>query len=151
MLQEFHETPIGGHAGVERTFMQLSASFYWEGMRKDVKDYVSNCVTCQTVKYSTAAPSGLLQPLEVPERVWEDLALDFIVGMPNSKGHTTILVVIDRLTKYTHLGPCRRTIQPPRSHNFFAEWLLSCTAFHALLSQTETPFLLASFGRSCLS
>ena len=43
-------------------------------------------------------------PLEVLKKVWEDLALDFFVGLPNSKGNTTILVVVDRLTKYAHFG-----------------------------------------------
>lgn len=84
LLSEFHLSRIGGHAGAERTFLRLGANFFWHGMRKDVKDYVRSCVICQTVKYSTTAPYGLLQPLPIPERVWEDLALDFIVGLPSS-------------------------------------------------------------------
>ena len=67
LLQEFHETPIGGHAGVQRTYLRLAANFVWEGMKKDVKDYVGQCYTCQTVKYSTEKPYGLLQPTELPE------------------------------------------------------------------------------------
>ena len=59
---------------------------------------------CQTIKYSTTAPNGLMHPLEIPDRVWEDLALDFIVELPNSKGYSTILLVVDRLTKYAHFG-----------------------------------------------
>ena len=84
--------------------MRLSANFYWNIMRNEVKDFVERCLNCQTVKYSNTAPSGLLQPLEVLEIVWEDLALDFIVGLLNSKGNTTILVVVDRLNKYAHFG-----------------------------------------------
>lgn len=104
MLKEFHDTPVGGHAGIEWSYIRLSANFYWPGMRRDVKEFVGRCVTCQTVKYSTSVPYGLLQPLEMPDRVWEDLTLDFIVGLPNSKGNTSVLVVVDRLTKYTHFG-----------------------------------------------
>ena len=89
---------------VERKYICLRANFFWDGMRKEVKDSVDRCVTCQTIKYSTTSTNGLLQPLEIPERTWEDLALDFIVGLPNSKGFSTILVVIDRLAKYAHFG-----------------------------------------------
>ncbi|XP_062093441.1 uncharacterized protein LOC133799440 [Humulus lupulus] len=82
---------------------QLDATQY-TGMRKDVHQFVLACLFCQTIKYSPTAPHGLLQPLEIPERVWEDLAMDFIVGLPNSRGVTNILVVVDRFTKYAHFG-----------------------------------------------
>ena len=74
LLQEFHETPIGGHASVQ------------EGMKKDVKDYVGQCYTCQTVKYSSEKPYGLLQPTKLLEQLWQDSVMDFIIRLPQSKG-----------------------------------------------------------------
>ena len=71
-------------------------------MRKDVKDFVERCYECQTSKYSTERPYGLLQSMELPKQVWEDVAIDFIVGLPCSKGFTAILVAVNRYSKYAY-------------------------------------------------
>lgn len=102
LLEEFHGTPAGGHSDLLRTYRRLADSLYWVGMQKSSRDFVRACDVCQRQKYSATTPGGLLQPLPIPNAIWEDLSLDFITGLPKSKGYEVVLVVVDRLSKYSH-------------------------------------------------
>jgi len=76
-------------------------------MHKDIANFVKQCLICQQAKSSNSLPSGLLHPLPIPEQIWEDIAMDFITGLPNASGFTVIMVVVDRLSKYVHFAPLK--------------------------------------------
>lgn len=69
-------------------------------MIEDVKKIIQECEVSQSCKDEQVAYPGLLQPLPVPERAWEHLSMDFIESLPKSEGQDTIIVVIDRYSKY---------------------------------------------------
>lgn len=101
-LTEFHTTPIGGHTGMRRTHHSFARTFFWPNLRRLVREFVQRCMVCQSVKPFNHASQGLLQPLQIPEKIWDSASLDFITHLPNSNGKTVILVVIDRLSKQGH-------------------------------------------------
>ncbi|KAI3351400.1 hypothetical protein L3Q82_020216 [Scortum barcoo] len=88
-----------------KELLAVKQRFWWPAMKKDVADYVAACSVCARGKASRQARMGLLQPLPVPQRPWSHLTLDFITGLPPSKGNTTVLTVVDRFSKMAHFIP----------------------------------------------
>ena len=75
-------------------------------MKREVARYVAECDTCRRVKADHLKKSGSLQHLSIPAWKWEDISMDFIVGLQNtSRKHDSIWVVVDRLTKSAHFIP----------------------------------------------
>jgi hypothetical protein len=66
---------------------------------------VAACSICKQAKSEHSKLPGTLQPLPVPDQAWNIISMDFIEGLPKSKQFNTILVVIDKLTKYAHFIP----------------------------------------------
>jgi len=75
LLQWIHVGPTSGHSGQEATLKRLKSVVYWRGMTKDVKMFVLNCEVCQKCEYDKSTYLGLLQPLPVPERIWQHITM----------------------------------------------------------------------------
>ena len=71
-------------------------------MRQEVHNCVKHCIVCQQAKTANTHPGGLLQPLSIPQHIREDIDMDFILGLPMSKGIFVIFVIVDRLSKCDH-------------------------------------------------
>jgi hypothetical protein len=88
----------------------MRQSFWWKRMKMDIAKYVASCGICQKVKVEHKRPAGLLKPLEIPEWKWENIAMDFVVGLSRSpRGKDAIWEVIDRLIKVAHFIPMKQT------------------------------------------
>jgi hypothetical protein len=91
-------------------YLDLKERYWWVGLKRDVAEYVAICDTCQRVKAEHRRPAGLLQPMKIPEWKWDEVGMDFIVGLPRTQsGYDSIWVIIDRLTKVAHFIPVKTT------------------------------------------
>jgi hypothetical protein len=83
--------------------MDLKELFWWNNMKQEIAKFVSECHTCQRVKAEHQSPVGLMQPLNILEWKWEEIGMDFIIGLPlTPKKKDMIWVIVDRLIKSTH-------------------------------------------------
>jgi hypothetical protein len=71
-------------------------------MKKSVETFVAECPVCQRSKSKTCQYPGLLSPLPIPDVAWSFISMDFVESLLKSGGKDTILVVVDRLTKFAH-------------------------------------------------
>ena len=79
-------------------------------MKREIAYYVACCNVCNLIKAEHQRLAGMLQPLEVPCWKWEEISMDFIVGLPkSSRGNDSIWVIVDRLTKVSHFIPVKTT------------------------------------------
>jgi hypothetical protein len=114
ILREVHESAYSIHLGGNKMCHDLKATYWWYDMKRDMAEYVTLCDTCQWVKDEHQWPAGLLQPLQVPEWKWEEIAMDFIVGLPRTQsGYDSIWVIVDRLTKVAQFIPVKTTYSGP--------------------------------------
>jgi hypothetical protein len=103
ILREAHDSAYSIHPGSTKMYKDLKTHYWWYGMKRDIAEYVSLCDTCQRVKAEHQRPAELLQPLKIPEWKWEEVGMDFIVGLPRTQaGYDSIWVIVDRLTKVAH-------------------------------------------------
>jgi hypothetical protein len=92
-------------------YHDLKATYWWYGMKRDV----ALCDTCHCVKAEHQRPTGLLQLLQLPEWKWEEITMDFIMGLPRTQsGYDSIWVIVDRLTKVAHFIPVKTTYSRPQ-------------------------------------
>jgi hypothetical protein len=102
VLSELHATPTAGHSGFTKTYDKVKRSFFWDGMKHKIHNFVTECDVCQHNKGETVKSLSTLQPLLIPPAIWKDISMDFITGLHKLGNKSVIMVVVDHLSKYSH-------------------------------------------------
>ena len=152
ILDEAHSSKLSIHPGSSKMYQDLKTYFWWTKMKKEIATYVARCDTYSRVKADHLIPAGLLQPLSVLGWKWEEISMDFIVGLaPPQKGFDSIWVIVDRLTKSAHFIPVSTCYRP---HEYAALYIMhKCVymGYQERLCLIEDPNSLLGFGTTCTS
>jgi hypothetical protein len=149
ILKEAHSSPYAMHPGSTKMYRGLRENYWWPNMKREIAEYVSRCLVCQQVKIEHQYPSGLLQPLPIPEWKWEHITMDFVVGLPRTqKGHDSIWVVVDRLTKSAHFLAVKTTFEMNRLAQIYIGEIVRLHGVPVSITSDRDPHFTSKFWRS---
>lgn len=111
-------------------------------MARDVEFIAKRCVVCQKAK-GHLLPQGLYLPLLVPQAPWEDVSLDFIIGLPRTQRQKdSIMVVIDRFSKMAHFVACHTTYDVVTVANLYFKEIVGLHGVpKSMVSDRDSKFL----------
>jgi hypothetical protein len=143
ILDEAHLSKFSMHPGSNKMYHDLRSLYRWTRMKREIAKYVSKCDTCQRVKASHLKVASTLQPLPVPAWKWEDICMDFIVGLPNtSRHHDSIWVIVDRLTKTAHFLPVYTTHRAEKYAEIYIDQIVRLHGIpRTIVSDRGAPFV----------
>ena len=110
LLKDFHSSRFTIHPGGMEMYSDMKQLYWWLGLKHDIAEFIKQCLVFQQVKAEHQRLRGKLQPLSIPEWKWENITMDFVLGLPKSLGgNDAVWVIIDRLTKSAHFLPIQTT------------------------------------------
>ena len=149
ILNEAHNSKYSIHPGCTKMYQDLKDHFWWRDMRKDIAEYVAKCDICRRIKAEHQRPAGLLKPLDIPVWKWDDISMDFIVGLPRTqKGHDAIWVIVDRLTKVAHFIPVKTTFTVSKLAELYIDNILKLHGAPRSIVSDRGPQFTTKFWQS---
>ncbi|KAM2504337.1 hypothetical protein PS1_038271 [Malus domestica] len=116
-------------------------------MKNNIKELIAGCDVCQKNKYETLAPAGLLNPLPIPQRIWSDVAMDLIIGLPLCKGKSDIFVIVDRFSKAAHFLPLSHPYTAHSVAQVFIDQVFKLHGMPTSIVSDRDPIFMSSFWK----
>ena len=106
ILEEARRSLYLIHPGSTKMYHDLREIYWWEGLKRDIEEFVAKCPNCQQVKAKLQKSGGLIQAIQIPTWKWEDINMDFVVGLTwTQRSYDSIWFVVDRLGVWLDSSP----------------------------------------------
>ena len=126
----------------------VQEKFYWPKLVQHVEKIMSMCVTCHQAKMH-GNNVGLYTPLPIPATPWEDVSMDFIVGLSRTqRGKDSILVVVERFSKMAHFVTCNKTFDSTHAANLYCKEIVKLHGIPKSITSDWDSKLLSHFWRT---
>jgi len=150
ILYEFHDSPVGGHRGMNKTYCAIRSHYTWPNMKQEVKEYVKQCRSCQVNKILTPkrmAPTEITTTVECP---FEKCYLDMVGPLPVTQGNNKyILTFQDDLSKYVVAVPIGQQDAEMVARAFMEKAVLTYGTPPILQNDQGANFISEVFKNTC--
>ncbi|KAA3457096.1 DNA/RNA polymerases superfamily protein [Gossypium australe] len=148
-LYEAHSGCLSVHLGNTKMYNDLKKWYWWPSIKKDISEFESRCLICQQVKTEHQVPSGLLQPIMVPEWKWDRIAMDFVTGLPlTPKKKDVVWIVVDRLTKSAYFIPVHIDYSLDKLANLYVSKIVGLHGVSLSIISDKDPRFMLLFRKS---
>ena len=152
ILYESHNTIFTMHLGGNKMYQDMKQYYWWRGMKKDISEYVSKCLMYQQVKDEHQVPSGLLNPLPIPQWKWDNITMDFVSGFPlTQRKHDAVWVIVDRLTKSAHFLPVQLDYSMDRLAELYVSEIVRLHGILLSIVSDRNPWFTSRFWKELQS
>ena len=152
ILYESHNTAFTMHPEGNKMYQDMKQYYWWRGMKKDIYEYVSKCLTCHQVKAEHQVPSDLLNPLLIPQWKWDNITMDFVSCFSlTQRKHDAVWVIVDRLTKFAHFLSIRLDYSMDRLAELYVSEIVRLHGIPLLIVFDRDPRFTSRFWKELQS
>jgi hypothetical protein len=141
LLQAYHTDPLGGHFGIQRTYLKVKNKFWWPKMKQSISQYIKSCLPCQQYNISRIKQPGKLCPIETPDGPFQMIGIDFCGPFKRTpRDNQYVLCITDYFTRWINAFALPNCSAQTTAQVIFNEYICRYGVPVSILSDQGTHF-----------